>query len=377
MQLICDGGGYAINICLILGTRPEIIKLSPLIRMLESKRFSYFIVHTGQHYSSFMNDVFFTGLNIPPPRYNLHVGSGSHAEETGKMLIGIEQVLKKEYPDVVLVQGDTNTTLAGALAASKLHILLGHVEAGLRSFDRRMPEELNRIVADHTSDMLFAPTRVSYSNLKNEGIESKRIFVTGNTIADAIHLYKDKISAAKVDGITAGESYFLCTLHREENVDNPSSLRKIAKGLGLVHDKTGKRIILPLHPRTEKRLTDYNLSLPKGIEVIKPLDYLTFVRLESQADLILTDSGGVQEEACILRVPCVTLRQNTERPETIRVGANVLAGTEPDSILEKAIVMLKRDRNWPNPFGNGRASAKILKIINEKMKEQQHSNELL
>jgi len=357
-----------LKIALILGTRPEIIKLAPIIKILEKNRSDYFILHTGQHYSNNMDKIFFTDLNLPEPRYNLRIGSGSHAEETGRMLIGIEKILKEESPDVVLLQGDTNTTLAGALAASKLHIRLGHVESGLRSFDRTMPEEINRIVADHLSNYLFAPTEKASKNLIREGIVPTSIFITGNTIVDSIYANMEYIMNRDIDWLTGSKPYLLLTLHREENVDNSERLGNIFKALSLVHSKFGIKIIYPMHPRTQKRVRENKLSIPEGINVTEPLDYFTFLKLESQARLVLTDSGGVQEEACILRVPCVTLRDNTERPETVDVGANVLAGTEPASILEKVKLMLEVKGNWSNPFGDGRASYRIIQILNQLMR---------
>jgi len=354
-----------LKIALILGTRPEIIKLASVIKILEKNSSDYFILHTGQHYSDNMDKIFFTDLNLPEPRYNLGIGSGSHAEETGRMLIGIESILKEELPDIVLLQGDTNTTLAGALAASKLHMRLGHVESGLRSFDRTMPEEINRIVADHLSNYLFAPTENASKNLIREGIDSSSIFITGNTIVDSIYSNMQFIMKKDINWLTESKSYFLLTLHREENVDNSEKLRNIFYALSLIYSNFGIRIIYPMHPRTEKRVKENKLSIPEGVEVTRPLDYFTFLKLESQAKLVLTDSGGVQEEACILRVPCVTLRNNTERPETVDVGANVLAGTEPSLILEKVKIMLEVKSNWPNPFGDGKASNRIVQILNQ------------
>jgi len=357
---------------IIIGTRPEIIKMSPIIRELQRRRDSgapveYFILHTGQHYSYNMDRVFFEQLNLPQPKCNLKVGSGTHAEETGRMLIGIEKVLVEEEPDIVLVEGDTNTVLAGALAASKLLLRVGHVEAGLRSFDKTMPEEINRVLTDHVSDYLFAPTEVAKSNLLREGIEERKIYVTGNTIVDAVH--QNLKLAESVDTISklGIDRYLLVTLHRQENVDNPNRLRSIMKGLELASEDLNLPVVYPVHPRTRKRLKDNNIALSSKLVLLDPVDYLSFLKLESRADLILTDSGGVQEEACILRVPCVTLRDSTERPETVDVGANVLAGALPKSILEKARSMIFRRRDWANPFGDGRASQRIVDIIVESM----------
>jgi UDP-N-acetylglucosamine 2-epimerase (non-hydrolysing) len=348
------------HIAIILGTRPEIIKMSPIIRALD-KPSNYFILHTGQHYSFNMDRAFFEQLELPLPKYNLNVGSGTHAEETGKMLMGIEKILAEEKPDLVLVEGDTNTVLAGALAAVKMGIRVGHVEAGLRSYDRSMPEEINRVLTDHLSDLLFAPTGGAKENLSKEGLDQNKIHVTGNTIVDAVY-QNLKLAEHLGLGFELG-GYLLLTLHRQENVDNPQKLRRIMKGLEAVSQHFEKPIIYPIHPRTKKRLREFKIKVPLGIKIIEPLDYLSFLKLESGASLILTDSGGVQEEACILKVPCVTLRDNTERPETLEVGANSIAGIEPDLILKKAFQMLKSRREWENPFGDGHASERILNII--------------
>lgn len=357
------------KISIILGTRPEIIKFSPIIRECECLALDYFVIHTGQHYSYNMDKVFFDQLDLPQTSHNLGVGSGTHAEQTGKMLIGIERVLRKEKPDVVLVEGDTNTVLAGALAAVKLGVKVGHVEAGIRSYDRNMPEEINRILADHCSNMLFAPTLQSKQILLGEGIDVDCIFVTGNTIVDAVYqnLEISKRKSEIVDRLGIGNGgYSLATVHRQENVDNESRFRGILEGLEMVQKEFGFSVIYPIHPRAKKQLTLFNFHAD-GVKLIEPLDYLSFLRLESNAKLILTDSGGVQEEACILHVPCVTLRNNTERPETLEVGANTLAGTDPTEIVRKAELMLAIDRDWENPFGDGKAGKKIISILRKKL----------
>ena len=352
---------------IILGTRPEIIKLSPIIRVCERLSLDYFILHTGQHYSYTMDQVFFEQLELPEAKYNLDVGSGTHAEQTGKMLIDIEKVLQKEDPDVVLVEGDTNTVLAGALAAVKLGISVGHVEAGLRSYDREMPEEINRILADHSSDYLFAPTEKSKQILLGEGISEEKIFVTGNTVVDAVfqnsEISKSKRNVLDYLGLN-GSEYVLATVHRQENVDNERRLRGIVEGLEKTRE-LGFDVVYPVHPRTRKRLKTFGVK-PNGLRLVEPLDYLSFLQLESNARLVLTDSGGVQEEACILGVPCVTLRDNTERPETLEVGANVLAGTNPCEIVDKVKLMLDHRDSWENPFGDGDAGGRIVRLLMEK-----------
>jgi len=360
------------KVSIILGTRPEIIKFSPIIREFERLGLDFFILHSGQHYSYSLDRVFFEQLGLPGARYNLDVGSGSHGLQTGRMLIGIEDVLKREFPDVVLVQGDTNTTLAGALAAVKLHIPVGHVEAGLRSYDRGMPEEINRLLADHCSDLLFAPTEKSRRILLGEGISEDKIFVTGNTVVDALYqnlkLAEGRRDVLKRLGLDE-QRFFLVTVHRQENVDDKDRFSRILDGLELVNRRFGLPVVYPVHPRAEKRMRQFGLK-PRGVRLIEPLDYLSFLLLESCARLVLTDSGGVQEETCILRVPCVTLRYNTERPETLEVGSNILAGTEPETILEKVEIMLGRKPDWPNPFGDGKAGSRIVGILIDRFRER-------
>ena len=352
-------------ICLVLGTRPEIIKLSPLMRECGRRQIPFFVLHTGQHYSYEMDRVFFEDLELPAPQYNLDAGSGLHGEQTGKILAGAERVLLAHRPDAVLVQGDTNTVLAGALAATKLHIPVGHVEAGLRSFDRRMPEEINRIVADHVSDLLFAPTETAARYLRREGIPEEKISVTGNTVVDAVfqnlEIAQKKTGAMERVGAREGD-FILVTAHRAENVDDRGRLAGILEGLFAVGEETGMQVIFPVHPRTAKMIREFGLET-RGIRIVPPLGYLEFLLLESRAALILTDSGGIQEEACVLGVPCVTLRENTERPETLEVGSNVLAGTDPMAIRERSREMRSRDRGWENPYGDGHAGERILEVL--------------
>ncbi|WP_292365405.1 MULTISPECIES: non-hydrolyzing UDP-N-acetylglucosamine 2-epimerase [unclassified Methanoculleus] len=353
------------GVAIILGTRPEIIKMSPIIREYEKRGDNYFILHTGQHYSYSMDRIFFEQLHLPEARYNLNVGSGLQAEQTGKMLGQIERVLIDEEPRTVLVQGDTNTVLAGALAAAKLHIHVGHVEAGLRSNDRRMPEEINRILADHASDYLFAPTEASRQNLMHEGIPDGKIFVCGNTVVDALYqnlsISEETIDPLSELGVRPG-GYFLVTAHRQENVDDARRLGNILKGLERIAADYAMPVIYPMHPRTRKMMERFGLRAG-SIRCVEPLDYLSFLQLEKHAGLILTDSGGVQEEACILHTPCVTLRENTERPETVDVGANILVGTDPEAIVEGVRVMMARERAWQNPYGDGTTGRKIVEIV--------------
>lgn len=353
------------SIAIVLGTRPEIIKMSPVIRECERMGLDYFVLHTGQHYSYEMDRIFFDELELHQPRYNLDVGSGSHAEQTGKIMTGVERVLIEEQPDFVLVQGDTNTVMAGALAASKLHIKVGHVEAGLRSFDRNMPEEINLIVADHISDYLFAPTEIAKGNLIREGLGANQILVTGNTIVDSVYqnleISKRKLNILNEFGLKP-EEYFLVTVHREENVDDRERLGKIIKGLVLIGKEFSLPVVLPIHPRTKKMVESFGFQLD-GIKAINPVGFLEFLQLEANSRLVLTDSGGIQEETCIMGVPCVTIRDNTERPETLDVGSNTLVGAKARDMLEGTIKMLKRSNGWKNPFGDGTSGRYIIDCL--------------
>ena len=354
------------EIAIVLGTRPEIIKLAPIIRECEDRSVSYVIIHTGQHYSDSLTSVFFDVLSLPKPDYDLAVGSGSHGQQTGEMIVEIEEVLLEEQPDVVLVQGDTNSVLAGAIACCKLPIDLGHVEAGLRSHDRTMPEERNRVLTDHAAEYLFAPTTQSKRTLRDEGIPDERIHVTGNTVVDAVvqnrSLAIEETTVFDDLDLARGE-YCLLTAHRAETVDDEDRFASLFEGVGRVASRLDREIVYPIHPRAANAVEEFDLEIPENVRTIEPLEYLDFLALESGASLVLTDSGGVQEEACILGVPCVTLRDNTERPETLEVGANVLAGTEPQSIRESALEMIDRPADWSNPFGDGDAAERIVDAI--------------
>lgn len=354
------------QIVIILGTRPEIIKLSPVIRACQEHNIPFSVLHTGQHYSDGLDSVFFDQLELPAPDLNLQVGSASHGQQTGKMLAGIEEYLLDRQPDTVVVQGDTNSVLAGAIATSKLDADLGHVEAGLRSFDREMPEETNRVVSDHVADILFAPTEQSREYLLQEGIPDSRIEVTGNTVVDALYQNSDLAdakSSALSDLGVSGSDFFLMTAHRAENVDSKSVFEDLLQGVQEAAESFNVEVLYPIHPRAESKVEEFGLRIPERIRVIEPQDYLDFLQLETEASLILTDSGGVQEEACVLQVPCVTLRENTERPETLDVGANVLAGTDPAKIQSCAQEMYERAPTWENPFGDGAASERIISTV--------------
>ncbi|WP_406536305.1 non-hydrolyzing UDP-N-acetylglucosamine 2-epimerase [Methanobrevibacter sp.] len=360
------------KIATILGTRPEIIKMAPIIDEISKRDINQVVIHTGQHYDKEMSDDFFRDLEIPTPDYNIHVGSGTHGKQTGLMMKGIEEVLLEEKPDIVLVQGDTNAVLAGALVASKLHIAIGHVEAGLRSFDMTMPEELNRRVADVATTMYFIPTEQSAINLLAEGFSHKNLFITGNTVVDACfrHLEiakkrgfeNEALAGLDIDNL---DNILTLTMHRAENVDVKERVVNI---IGALKELSDMNIIFPIHPRTKNTLENFGLfdelNDLEHVHIIKPLGYLDFLLLTSKSTLILTDSGGLQEEAITLDVPALTLRYNTERPETVTAGGNILVGSDKEAILENARGILSDNefadkmKNAVNPYGQG-DSAKL------------------
>ena len=353
--------------------------MAPIIDEISKRDIDQIVLHTGQHYDKEMSDNFFKDLEIPVPDYNIHVGSGSHGKQTGLMMKGIEEVLVKEKPDIVLVQGDTNAVLAGALVASKLHIAVGHVEAGLRSFDMTMPEELNRRVADISSTMYFVPTEHSAINLIAEGFSHKNVFITGNTVVDACFRHLDiakkrgfeEESLASLD-IENMDNILTLTMHRAENVDIKERVTSIIDALKQLSDMN---IIFPIHPRTKNTLKNFGLfdeldSL-KHVHIIKPVGYLDFLLLTSKSKLILTDSGGLQEEAITLNVPALTLRYNTERPETVAAGGNILVGSNKDVIVENANKILNDKKffdkmsNALNPYGVGDSAKVIVDAIED------------
>ena len=353
------------TIALVLGTRPEIIKLAPVLRELESRDHPYTLVHTGQHYSGNLNSVFFDQLNLKSPDYDLGVGSSSHGEQTGTMIREVEVALNEIDPAWVLVQGDTNSVLAGAIVTSKMDAKLGHIEAGLRSYDRTMPEEINRILTDHASDHLFAPTESAAANLATEGI-TDRVTVTGNTVVDAVDQHSDLAASESTvfDRFDLSpEKYLVLTAHRAENVDAKERFQSIVKGVSRAADSVGFPVIYPIHPRAEERLSEFDLSIPENIRLVEPLDYLDFLHLQQHAATMVTDSGGVQEESCILETPCVTVRASTERPETVTVGANELVGVDPAEIVAAVKAAVETDADWKNPFGDGTAAEQILDIV--------------
>ena len=353
------------KIAVVVGTRPEIIKMAPVVRACRARGATCLLLHTGQHYSFELDGVFFAELDLPAPDVNLEIGSGSQTYQVASTMLGLEPVLRAHRPDVVLVEGDTNSVLAAALAANQAGIAVGHVEAGLRSYDRGMPEEINRILADHVSDHLFAPTAGARTILRGEGIPESRIHVTGNTVVDELRLQRERARRPGLlerFGVEAG-GYALATFHRAENVDREDRLRGILAGLAAAGDALGLVVLAALHPRTQARIAAIDPTLTSRLRVLPPLGYLDFLGLHADAALVLTDSGGLQEEACCLRVPCVTLRDNTERPESVEVGANVLAGTDPGRIVACARAMHAVPRDWPNPFGDGHSGERIVDLL--------------
>lgn len=357
----------------VLGTRPGIVKLAPVLRALADIHVPHFVIHSGQHYSGNMNRVFFHDLGLPQPKYRL--GSRRpgvlQGQQTAEMLTGIESVLVQERPGVVLVGGDANTNLAGALAARKLGLVVGHVEAGLRSRDWRMPEEHNRVMIDHISDVLFAPSERAKETAQAEGVRG-RIVVTGSTIVEALAFsLGDRSATDGRPGGGQGGDYALVTLHRQENVDDAAVLRELCTGICSLPGKLGMVLRWPLHPRTRARLHDLSLlSLLQdtdGLVLSEPPGHREFTRSLADAALVVTDSGGVQQEACILRVPCVTARATTEWTETVETGANRLAGTAAGDLMEACLVMAASTRDWPDPFlidGTG-ASQRIAQVTAE------------
>jgi UDP-N-acetylglucosamine 2-epimerase (non-hydrolysing) len=354
-----------VKIAIVVGTRPEIIKMAPVVRACIAREVPYLLVHSGQHYSFEMDGVFFEELGLPRPHRNLEVGSGAQTYQIAAVIAGLAPVLHDELPDVVLVEGDTNSVLAAALAANKTGIAVGHVEAGLRSYDRGMPEESNRILTDHLSDWLFAPTPGARDILLGEGITAARIHVTGNTIVDELMLQRPRAERAELFarfGVERGK-FALATVHRAENVDSDARLRSILEGLDLSGRALRIPVLAALHPRTTARMATLGLAATGTVRALPPLGYLDFLGLQAGAALVITDSGGLQEEACCLRVPCVTLRDNTERPESVAVGANVLAGSDTGTIVARARAMYGKPRDWPNPFGDGKSGPRIVDLL--------------
>jgi len=361
------------KLMLIIGARPQIIKSAPIIHEAQKRKEIVFqLVHTGQHYDFEMSKIFFGELDLPDPVVNLGVGSGTHAFQTGKMMIELEKTIENLKPDMVMVPGDTNSTLAGALTAVKLQVPVSHVEAGARSYDMRMPEEVNRRLTDHCSTLLFASTRNCVEKLREEGIEKQQIKLSGDTMYDALleHIGRSEKTGILKKMNLQSEEYAVLTLHRPENVDIPERLERIFKALASLRNLL---IVFPVHPRTRQRLESLKIMQQKAavehIKLVEPLGYHEMLQLTKHAKMIFTDSGGLQKEAFWLHTPCITLRDTTEWTETIALGANVLVGSNPQKIIRAAEKIMKtkkgkaRLQKLKNPFGDGHASKKILDFI--------------
>jgi UDP-N-acetylglucosamine 2-epimerase (non-hydrolysing) len=363
-----------IRIILLAGARPNFMKIAPLIRAIDKhnvpsrNHIEAILVHTGQHYDHEMSQVFFQDLKLPRPDVYLGVGSGTHAEQTGKIMIELEKVLLKERPDLVIVVGDVNSTLAGALATAKLGILVAHVEAGLRSGDRSMPEEINRLLTDAISDYLFTPSSDADDNLKKEGIPAEKIFLVGNIMVDSLLHNRKAIEKSQILSRLklTPKTYALLTMHRPNNVDSRESL--LSRGKAIKRISLRIPVVFPIHPRTKKNIEKFKLQSffeSKHILLTEPLSYFDFLKLTANARLVMTDSGGIQEETTVLNVPCLTLRDSTERPITISQGTNTLVGNETSRIIEEATKILdnKGKKGRIPPFWDGRTAQRIVNII--------------
>jgi len=377
------------KIITIIGARPQIIKAAAISRAIHTHfkdQITELIVHTGQHYDDNMSAIFFTEMGIPTANYNLSVGSGNHGAQTAKMMEGIETILLKEWPDALLVYGDTNSTLAGALAAAKIHIPVVHIEAGLRSYNKSMPEEINRITCDHCSTLLFSPTNQGISNLVKEGfsttihskayIDHPLVFKTGDIMFDN-SMYFSSIANEKQGlveklQLTPGE-FILCTIHRDSNTDKPEHLNQIIRGLLQIQQISNQVLVLPLHPRTRKKMTELlepevaeELQNNSRIQVIDPAGFLDMISLESNCSLVITDSGGVQKEAFFFKKPCIILREQTEWVEIVENGNALLVGSSEEKLIEAyQQLTIKKDFTYPPFFGDGHASEEICRLMLE------------
>lgn len=357
----------------VVGARPNYMKVAPIHRAFQkfNDKIKHLICHTGQHYDVNMSNIFFEELELPPPDFYLGVGSGSHAEQTAKIMIEFEKVLLNEKPNLVIVVGDVNSTIACSLVAVKLGIKVAHVEAGLRSFDRTMPEEINRLLTDQIADYLFVTEKSGLENLKNEGITDEKIFFVGNTMIDSLVYYLPKIEMSQIlDELQLREKeYVVITLHRPSNVDNSENLIKIFEQFQRIAKKY--KIVFPIHPRTKKTIqsTDFNYNHPNFL-LIDPIGYIGFIKLVKNSIAVITDSGGIQEETTFLKIPCLTLRENTERPITVELGTNKLIGTKYDKIAEEFFNYINSSKTNSTipPLWDGNAAeritAKLVELLN-------------
>jgi UDP-N-acetylglucosamine 2-epimerase (non-hydrolysing) len=359
---------------LVAGARPNFMKIAPILRELEKREdtFRYELVHTGQHYDREMSDVFFDELGIPAPDLHLGAGGGSHSEQTGKIMLGFERYIEENEPDAIIVVGDVNSTLACSIVAKKMLVKVAHVEAGLRSGDMTMPEEINRIVTDAISDWFFVTETSGVDNLLREGKTDDQIFFVGHVMIDNLYFELDKLEARTVatssDSLRRGlERYGVVTLHRPANVDDEPTLKGILEALGEISERLP--LIFPVHPRTRKRMDEFGIQPSSGVVLTEPLSYLNFLNLWKDADLVLTDSGGLQEETTALSIPCITLRENTERPVTLTHGSNRLAGVNPDKIIELASSVLSNPQgSYPIPaLWDGNAAVRIVNELDHRL----------
>lgn len=350
-----------VNVLHIVGARPNFMKVAPVLNALKSHRHVVqAVVHTGQHYDANMSDVFFEQLGIPAPDVNLAVGSGTHARQTAEIMTRFEPVVLERKPDIVLVYGDVNSTVAAALVCAKLGVRVGHVEAGLRSFDRSMPEEINRLVTDQLADVLYTPSEDGDSNLQREGIAPEKIFRVGNVMIDSLVKLLPLAQRQNKNGLP--ERYALVTLHRPANVDESATLKSILQSLLEVNRDLS--VVFPAHPRTRQRISDFGLNAGQ-LQLLDPLPYIDFLGLQSRATVVITDSGGIQEETTYLGVPCLTLRENTERPITVSLGTNILVGSDPDRLRSELSRVLagKAKKGAVPPLWDGHAGERIAALL--------------
>ncbi|MDG6348294.1 UDP-N-acetylglucosamine 2-epimerase (non-hydrolyzing) [Luteimonas sp. 8-5] len=346
----------------VVGARPQFVKAAAVSRALaRTGGFDEIMVHTGQHYDDNMSSIFFEEMEIPRPRYNLGIGGGGHGAMTGRQLEQLERVILEQHPDLVLVYGDTNSTLAGALAAAKLHVPIAHVEAGLRSYNRRMPEEINRVLTDHLSDILFAPTETARQNLRLEGITHEGIHVVGDVMYDATIFYRERAREPSwfPDLSIEREAFVLCTIHRAENVDDPSRLQRILSGLR----DADLPVLLPIHPRTRARIAESMIEVGANIVLCDPVGYLEMTWLEANCAVVATDSGGVQKEAYFHGKHCVTLRDETEWVELVSLGVNVLVGADSEKIRAAIVARAGKPTVPSVVYGRGHAAGKVAEVL--------------
>jgi len=363
------------SIALVVGTRPQIIKTAPILHMAHHKGLDISLIHTGQHYDYQMSQIFLEQFSLPEPVANLNVGSGSHTFQTAEIMLRLEKYLSREKFLITLIPGDTNSALAGALTSIKQDVPIAHIEAGARCYDMKMAEEINRRLIDHCSEMLFAPTLNCKRNLERESVTGE-VYLLGDTMFDAFLRFRDRADRCDIlDKLDLSDrEYSLLTLHRAENVDDPAKLRSILKAI----QETKISVLFPIHPRTKSRLEEHSIFLDRGlIQMIEPVGYIEMLRLQKNAKMVLTDSGGVQKEAFWSETPCITIRDRTEWTETVEMGVNLLTGADPDRIIQ-AIRHVEeeydqiKNRFGENPFGDGTASEKIVEVLREKF--EMHTN---